>query len=192
MLLLFVIMIISTLVHAAAILHFLCSRIRMFPFSVIRRVFNYYYYLRECRALRLQREEHIRNVPLAERLEEEMRLAEINLRIAQVPADPNWVMPPPGAALRQRPVAKPAAKPAAAPVLQPPQIQEPDQEPVPRPADPLAVPGPANRRAGRTLWKFPNRNVHHFQGCHHLNGHHPAPAVCVGTLCLQCDDQRGI
>jgi hypothetical protein len=192
MLLLFVIMIISTLVHAVAILHFLCSRIRMFPFSVIRRVFNYYYYLQACRALRLQREEHIRNVPLAERLEEEMRLAEINLRIAQVPADPNWVMPPPGAALRQRPVAKPAAKPAAAPVLQPPQIQEPDQEPVPRPADPPAVPGPANRRAGRTLWKFPNRNVHHFQGCHHLNGNHPAPAVCVGTLCMQCDDQRGI
>ena len=126
-----------------------------------------------------------------------MRLAEANLRIAELPADPNWVMPPPGAALRQRPVAKPAAKPAAkakaaaAPVLQQQQDQEPDQEPVPRPADPPAVPENVNRRAGRTLWKFPTRNVLHFQGCHYLNGHHPAPAVCMGTLCLQCDDQVG-
>jgi hypothetical protein len=113
MVILFGIMIISTLIHAAAFLHLLCSHVGMFPFSVRRRILNYFYYLRGCRSLRLQREEHVRNTSLTGRLEEERRLAEINLRIAQIPVDPNWTMPPTSSAMRQRPVAKPAAKPAA-------------------------------------------------------------------------------
>ena len=192
MAILFAMMIISTLIHAAALLHLLCSRVSIFPFSVFRRILNYLYYLRDSHRLRLQGEEYVRNTPLTEVLEEERRMAEINLHIAQGPTDPNWTMPPTTSAMRQRPVAKPAAKPAAKAIAVPfhqQQDQEPDQEP--RPANPPAVPGNGNRRAARTLWKFPNRNVLHFQGCNHLTGYHPQPAICMGTLCLQCDDQAG-
>ena len=44
--------------------------------------------------LRRERARYEREVPLQERLERERQLAEINARIAAVPLDPLWTMPP--------------------------------------------------------------------------------------------------
>ena len=44
--------------------------------------------------LRRERARYEREVPLQERLERERQLAEINARIAAVPLDPSWTMPP--------------------------------------------------------------------------------------------------
>ncbi len=44
--------------------------------------------------LRRERARYEREVPLQERLERERRLAEINARVAAVPLDPSWTMPP--------------------------------------------------------------------------------------------------
>ena len=59
-----------------------------------RKAYNWFHLQLGRWRLRRKRARYEREVPLQERLERERRLAEINARIAAVPLDPSWTMPP--------------------------------------------------------------------------------------------------
>ena len=59
-----------------------------------RKAYNWFHLQLGRWRLRRKRARYEREVPLQERLERERRLEEINARIAAVPLDPSWTMPP--------------------------------------------------------------------------------------------------
>ena len=117
----------------------------------------------------------------------EERLSLINARVALIPTDPRWTVPPPQGLRREDPPAEVPMQPIHPPADAP--LPEPDQEPIGEVPPPPPAPAPrAHRRRGRMLLKFPHRDVVHFEGCDYLQ-HGTYRPIVLGRLCLVCGGQ---